>query len=292
MNALSIFRYIPEHLIRTTAKLIAKFLNNQPNTGMLWKTRVNLSLCYPNLSSEEHNNLAQKSVINQCLSYAESLKCWAMPTEWNIKQIKKVSGLEILKDALADPKGALIITPHLGNWEIMNPWVHQYGTPTIMYKPIQNKTIEEFVLSSRERLNTTMVPTDASGVKALFKNLKQGGFSVILPDHVPDPSGGLVVPFFGINTLTSTLSSKLAQKTKCRLISMICVRSRDDEGYNIYINDVGEQYPEIYNSDITISTTAMNKVVEDLINRFPEHYMWGYKRFRGSKETENLYQKP
>ena len=124
---------------------------------------------------------------------------------------------------------------------------------------------------------------------ALFKNLKQGGFSVILPDHVPDPSGGIVAPFFGVNTLTSTLAPKLTQKTKCRVISMICVRSKNEDGYDIYIEDAGLQYPELYDQDINTSTTAMNKVVEGLINQFPEHYMWGYKRFRGSEETEELY---
>ncbi|MDY6488858.1 lysophospholipid acyltransferase family protein [Acinetobacter faecalis] len=290
MNTLNFIKFIPISVLIKIARLTSRYLNTKNTSGMLWKTRINLSICYPHLSEKELKDLAKKSVINQCINYAESLKCWAMPTDWNIKQIKQVSGLDILKDALADPKGALIITPHLGNWEIMNPWVHQYGTPTIMYKPIKNKTIEDFVLSSRERLNTTMVPTDAFGVKALFKNLKQGGFSVILPDHVPDPSGGIVAPFFGINTLTSTLAPKLAQKTKCRLISMTCVRSQRDDGYNIHINDAGLQYPELYDPDIYISTTTMNKVVEDLVNQFPEHYMWGYKRFRGSKETEHLYQ--
>jgi Kdo2-lipid IVA lauroyltransferase/acyltransferase len=291
MIFLNIFRIIPTPLIRIIAKGIATFFITQKNSGMYWKTKVNVDLCFPQLNEKGKIKFSEKSVINQCVNYAESLKCWAMSTEWNIKQIKQVNGLDILKDALADPKGALIITPHLGNWEIMNPWVHQYGTPTIMYKPIKNKTFENFVLSSRERLNTTMVPTDASGVKALFKNLKQGGFSVILPDHVPDPSGGIVVPFFGVNTLTSTLASKLAQKTQCRLISMTCIKTDDESGYDIYIEDAGHNYPALYNKDIEISTTAMNQVVEDLIRKYPEHYMWGYKRFRGSNETENLYQK-
>jgi Kdo2-lipid IVA lauroyltransferase/acyltransferase len=289
MNILNLFRYIPNTLILLSAKIIANIIICQKKSGMYWKTKVNVSLCLKHLNNHDKDKFIKRSVINQCSNYAESIKCWAMPTEWNINKIQNVYGLEILTDALADPKGALIITPHLGNWEIMNPWVHQYGTPTIMYKPIKNKTFENFILSSRERLNTTMVPTDASGVKALFKNLKQGGFSVILPDHVPAPSGGIIAPFFGINTLTSTLAPKLAQKTKCRLISMTCVRSQNNTRYNIYINDAGLQYPELYDPDMYISTTAMNKVVEDLVNQFPEHYMWGYKRFRGSKETIDFY---
>ena len=60
-------------------------------------------------------------------------------------------------------------------------------------------------------------------------------------------------------------------------------------GYDIYIEDAGHDYPALYNKDIEISTTTMNKVVENLINQFPEHYMWGYKRFRGSKETDHIY---
>jgi KDO2-lipid IV(A) lauroyltransferase len=88
----------------------------------------------------------------------------------------------------------LAIVPHLGTWEIMNAWLNQFGAPTIMYKPVKGQQANQFVLQGRQRLNATLVPTDATGVKAIFKTLA-GGFSIILPDHVPDPSGGEVVPF-------------------------------------------------------------------------------------------------
>lgn len=74
------------------------------------------------------------------MSYAEFMKCWAMPPQWSINQVTTVHQLDVLTQALADPRGALIITPHLGTWEIMNAWVHQYGKPTIMYKPIKEKS--------------------------------------------------------------------------------------------------------------------------------------------------------
>ncbi|MDV2469857.1 lysophospholipid acyltransferase family protein [Acinetobacter chinensis] len=287
MSLLSIFRFTPMPALRAVARTAASIINSQKDKGMLWKSRVNIALCYPTLSTDEQEQLSRSSVVHQCLSYAESLKCWAMPTEWNIRQIKNVHNLSTLQDALNDPKGALIITPHLGNWEIMNPWVHQYGTPTIMYKPMDNPTMETFVRKARERLNTTMVPTDANGVKALFKNLKQGGFSVILPDHVPQPSGGIPSPFFGIPTLTSTLSSKIAQKTHCRLISMICLRRAENDGFDIYIEDIGTE--AMYSRDTETAVAELNLAIEKMINRCPEQYMWGYKRFRGTAETRNLY---
>ena len=253
---------------------------------MLWKTRVNIALAYPELNPEQKEQLARESVTKQCLSYIESGKCWAMPPEWSIQQIHTVHNLEVLTNALKDPKGALIITPHLGTWEMMNAWVNQYGTPTIMYKPMKDSGFNAFALHARQRLNATLVPTDANGVKALFKNLKQGGFSVILPDHVPQPSGGVVVPFFGIPCLTSTLASKMAQKTQCRLVGLSCFRREDGEGFDVYCDDLND--PELYDRDIEVATTALNKAVEQMINRFPAEYMWGYKRFRGDQKDYYL----
>ena len=192
----TLLRILPLAFLRSIAKVAAYFINQNPDKSMLWKTRVNLSLTYPDIPESEREKLAKESVTKQCLSYIESGKCWAMPPEWSIQQIKTVHHLDVLTNALNDHRGALIITPHLGTWEMMNAWIHQYGIPTIMYKPMKNEDFNAFALQARQRLNATLVATDANGVKTLFKNLKQGGFSVILPDHVPQPSGGVVVPFF------------------------------------------------------------------------------------------------
>ncbi|TXJ08572.1 MAG: lipid A biosynthesis acyltransferase [Acinetobacter sp.] len=290
MPILQLFRYIPLSIVRLLAQTVAWFLKQNPLSGMLWKTQINLSLAYPELSTPQLHQMAKHSVTKQCLAYAESVKSWAMPPQWSIQQIHTIHGLDIFTDALKNPNGLLMITPHLGTWEMMNAWVHQYGTSIIMYKPMKNKIINEFVRHARQRLNATLVPTDATGVKALFKNLKQGGFSIILPDHVPQPSGGVVVPFFGIPCLTSTLASKMAQKTQCRLLGMSCLRREDGQGFDIYCDDLTDQ--NLYHPDIEIATTALNQAIEQIINRSPTDYMWGYKRFKGIPEIDNVYQKP
>ena len=46
--------------------------------------------------------------------------------------------------------------------------------------------------------------------------------------------------------------------------------------------------PQLYDRDIEIATTALNKAVENMINRFPTEYMWGYKRFKITEK--NFYQ--
>ena len=280
---ITLLRLLPLAVLRSLAKVAAYLITQNPNKSMLWKTRVNLGLAYPQLSATQQEQLASESVQKQCLSYIESAKCWAMPPEWSIAQIQKVHHLEVFTEALKDPKGALIIVPHLGTWEIMNAWIHQYGIPTIMYKPMKNEDFNAFALQARQRLNATLVATDANGVKTLFKNLKQGGFSIILPDHVPQPSGGVVVPFFGIPCLTSTLASKMAQKTQCRLVGLSCFRREEGEGFEVYCDALND--PQLYDADLEVATAALNKAVEAMINRFPAEYMWGYKRFKNAEKN-------
>lgn len=289
MQIFQIFRILPLAIIRVIARGFAFALQQKPQSGMYWKSKVNIQLAFPELTEKQAHHMARLSVEKQCLSYAESVKCWAMPPKWSIDKIHRVHQLEVLTQALSDPKGALIITPHLGVWEMMNAWVHQYGIPTIMYKPIKHKAIDQFVLDSRQRLKANLVPTDASGVKALFKNLKQGGFSVILPDHVPDPSGGVIAPFFGIDCLTSTLASKMAQKTQCKLVGLSCFRLDNGEGYEVFCDDLSDM--KLYDDDIIVAVTALNQAVEQIIRRNPTDYMWGYKRFKNNINGDDFYKK-
>lgn len=284
---LQLIRILPLSILRVFASVAAFFINRQSLKGMLWKTQVNINLVYPDLNVQQQKELAHKSVTKQCIAYTESVKCWTMPPKWSVQQIRDVHRLEILIEALKQPNGTLVIVPHLGTWEMMNAWLHQFGTPTIMYKPMKNEQINQFVLQSRNKLNASLVPTDAAGVKALFKTLKQGGFSIILPDHVPQPSGGVIAPFFGIPCLTSTLTSKMAQKTQCKLVGITCIRREDNQGFDIYCDDLNDE--NLYNSNIQVATTALNQAVEGMINRFPADYMWGYKRFKDAPSLFKPY---
>ena len=82
---------------------------------------------------------------------------------------------------------------------------------------------------------------------------------------------------------TSTFASKLASKTKCALVGLVCIRRSDGKhkGKFDICHDLAD--PKLYAKDIDVATTAMNQAIETMINAHPEHYMWGYKRFKYSK---------
>src|SRR5690606_38052976 len=142
------------------------------------------------------------------------------------------------------------------------------------------------MLEARIGQNVTIVPTDDSGVRAVFKHLKQGGFSAILPDHVPKESGGIYSYFYGQNALSSTLLSKLAAKTQCSVVGLSCLRRNDLSGYDIIVTHLSD---DILSKDLQLSVDTLNKEMDRMINVATEQYLWWYKRFRKLENDKSLY---
>ncbi|WP_168383311.1 lysophospholipid acyltransferase family protein [Acinetobacter indicus] len=278
------FSKLPLRLIQVTARSVG-WLLYVSNSSARRVTEINLRSAYPELSESERDQLTRRSLKSQCMTYAESVKIWGSAPEFALEQIKAVHGEDIFLDALQNPNGTLAVVPHFGTWELMNAWVNLHTAPVIMYKPSKNPDVDRFMLEARQRLNATLVPTDETGVRALFKHLKQGGFAAILPDHVPKESGGIYSPFFGQNALSSTLLSKLAAKTQCSVIGLSCLRREDLNGFELHVQTLSA---EINAKDLQLSVDTLNKEMERMINAAPEQYLWGYKRFR-KVEGSNLY---
>lgn len=283
---LGFLRYVPLSVLHGLAAC-ASYISYHCRLSIYRSIQANLILVYPQMPDTQRQKLAKQILKNQLISAVDSLKTWAMPPKWSIAQIKTVHHEDILTKALANPNGMLAIVPHIGTWEMMNAWLNTFGSPTIMYKPIKNVAVDRFVLQGRERLNASLVPTDASGVKAIFKTLKAGGFSIILPDHVPDPSGGEIAPFFGIETLTSTLAPKLAAKTGCALVGLSCIRRKDGDGFEVFCYELNDE--QLYSKNTKIATTALNGAMEQMIYPHFLHYMWSYRRFKHTPLLNNPY---
>lgn len=277
---------LPLCVLQWIASWIALLLNSF-NSSMKRVSSINLKLAYPELNIEQHQALLKKTLKSQCLTYIESIKIWGMPQQYNTGLIKNIFGEQHLTEALNSEKGTIVVLAHLGNWELVNVWLNQYTAPVIMYKPSKNKGIDRFMLEARQSSRATLVPTNENGVRAIFKRIKQGGLTVILPDHLPKESGGIYSDFFGQKTLSTTLVSKLASKTQCNVIGLSCIRDKKSE-FNVYCVRLSN---DISSKDLQVSVNQLNQDVETMINVAPEQYIWSYKRFRDSPDKQNIYKK-
>ena len=275
----------------TVARLFAKSLAFLVNTLHLSKTtqtiQLNIQITLPELNAQQRKQITQHAIRNELTSYFEFFHIWGSSNSKNIQRVHQVHGEALLQDALAAQQGVVLIVPHFGTWEIMNAWLAQYTQMTIMYKPVKNPAADAFVRQARSREQAHLVPTDESGVRQIFKALKQGGTTVILPDHTPNV-GGEMIPFFGIPLESSNLSAKLIQKTKAKALFLYALRN-ENQSFDIYIEAMDEQ---IYHCNANAGTTLIHRAIEDLIRRHPAHYHWSYKRYKAHPDLRGVYHKP
>lgn len=274
----------PIQLGRFFARLVATLVNTFPLSKLSKIIRLNIQIAFPEMEQQQRQQLTKQAIQNELTSYFEFLSIWGSTNEKNIKSIHRIQGKNYFHEAVAEKKGLVLVIPHFGTWEVMNSWLSKYTQMTILYKPVKNPDADQFVRDARSREQAHLVPTDESGVRQIFKALKQGGTTAILPDHTPD-HGGDMINYFGIPLASSSLSAKLIQKTKAKAL-LIYTKRNDQDGFDMYIEPIN---PQIYEGTAEDGTLIIHQTLEQLIRRYPEHYHWSYKRFRANPDLKKIY---
>ncbi len=282
-----LFSKVPLSLLQGIATGCAQLTSFVGQVKTLNAIQLNIEIAFPHLPPQQRKAIAKQAMINEVKSYFEFIHIWGSCNQQNIKRIHHVYGEHYLQQALQQGQGAVLIVPHFGTWEIMNAWLSQYMTLTIMYKPIKNPHVDEFVRQARSREHAHLVPTNETGVKQIFKALRQGGMTAILPDHSPNIDGGDLVNWFGVPLYSSHLSAKMIQKTRSAALLLYAIRN-DNAGFDLYIEPVSD---EIYHAQQQ-GTLMIHQILQQLIQRYPQHYHWSYKRFNASPDTGKLYTMP
>lgn len=236
--------------------------------------RVNVGLCFPNLSAVEQEAMVRESIRCAGKWFFEAGAMWFWPEKKLLGRVRTVNE-HLLHEALACKRGVILAVPHLGNWEVMGPFISQFETFSCFYKVEKTSTAsDEFILQQRSNRGSVMASSDAKGIRKLYKSLKSGGVIGMLPDHNPKRSMGVFAPFFGIPALTGTLISSLAKKNNAHVLTAVVFCT--DKGFDIHFGSVPDQDSD----DEIVAATAINKAIESCITMAPEQYQWVYPRFK------------
>lgn len=250
---------------------------------------VNLDICFPELSPAEKRRLLKRSLIENAKTLLEMPAIWlGEPASW-LSLVHKEQGREIVEPLLKQDKGVILAGPHLGAWEIAGLRLGTLGVPlTTLYRPPRYPALQELMFSGRSRTGAKLVPTDASGIKALYQGLRRGEMVAILPDQQPKSErGGVFAPFFGEPALTMDLVSRLARKSGAPVVFTFVERLPGREGYCQHWIMAPEG---IADPDPVVAAAALNEGVEECVRRCPEQYQWTYKRFRAKPDgSSRLY---
>ena len=254
--------------------------------GPVRVARINLRLCYPEMSESQREALCKGRMLEFGQAFVETPRVWSKSSTWLQNKIVGVEGTALFEAAVADPRGTLLVVPHQGNWEVVGLWVSKQTAMTSLYEPPKMPALDRWIKSSREQSGATLVPTDVRGVAALIKALKRGETSGILPDQVPTESGGIMAPFMGIPARTMTLVTNLVQRAHCQVL--LCAAIREPGGWRLHFLPASEA---VFSDQQEVAVAALNTDVERLVALAPEQYQWEYKRFRAQPDGRQYYAK-
>lgn len=196
------------------------------------------------------------------------------------------AGAEHVDAALAQGRGVLFLTPHLGCFEITAQAYAlrygQHGHPmTVLFRPPRKAWLVPLVTASRARPGLSTAPTTLAGVKQMLKALKSGACVGLLPDQVPPTGQGIWTPFFGKDAYTMTLSARLALQTGATLLLAWGQRLPWGRGYVVHVTPFGGAL----SSDVVQATLQINQAMERLVLQAPSQYLWGYARYKAPRNS-------
>lgn len=279
---LASFSKLPLRANHWLGSLLGRALNHF-DSDLIRIADTNLRLCFPEISSFEHQQIRRASFIEMGKTMAEIAILWRHEPARVASLVTHVDGFELIEQALAKGRGLILLSPHLGCWEIVSIYVSQRYPMTNMFRPLKIGELTEEARQGRSNSGAELVPTDMTGVKKLLAALKRGEIVGILPDQEPGQGGGSFAPFFGVQTNTMTLCSRLAHKTQAEVLSCFAERLPQGQGYRLKIFPMPDA---IRSANELESLTTVNAAIEKLIRLCPQQYQWSYKRFRVRPDGE------
>jgi len=207
---------------------------------------------------------------------------WARAPGQSVLPRVQWEGLPYFESAMQAGKGVILLSPHLGCWEMggqalaekMGP---HYGDLLALYRPPRKAWLQEVVGLSRQRAFFKTATASLRGVRALVKHLRAGGYTAILPDQVPPQGQGVWAPFFGRPVYTMTLLPKLAQQTGATVLLAWCERL-DAGRYVFHVLPPSLQDLNQANTTPYQAALSMNQAIESMVLTRPDQYLWGYAR--------------
>ncbi len=244
---------------------------------------VNLRLAYPELPEPQLLEMGRQSFVH----FAWNVIDFARSETWSDAELEsrvEVRNPEILESALARGRGALLLTLHLGNFELaIRALGRRFPGFAALGRVQSNPLIQERLARNRTRSGAELI--DRRGAtSAALRVLRQGRTLAILLDQYVRRGHGVYVPLFGHRCATSSGMAILALRTGAPVVPGYIVRDGLDHHVIEFLAELEPPRDSARREQILEATESYNRVMEHLIRKHPEQWMWAHRRFRRSPD--------
>ena len=242
--------------------------------------RVNIRLCFPELSEQKQQQMVRESVENFGISIMESVMSWWGNPKF-FHQRTELLNPELLEQTLARKNGLLLLGAHFTTLDLTALLFSKYGLAYATYRE-QNNVILNYVMSRGRRLSLKGMIAHTN-MRKTVRLLRKGEIVWYAPDQDMGEENSVYAPFFGQSAATLTTTAKLAKLTGASILFLAAYRRDDNSGYVLKLLPMTAAFPS---DDPVVDAGNVNAMIEAAIRLAPSQYYWFHRRFKSQKNLE------
>ncbi len=244
----------------------------------------NLFLAFPERNEAERNGILRGEYRHLGHLLAEFCQMSHYTREFTSSFIR-YDGLHRLLQAKRG-RGALILTGHLGAWELSSFFHALMGHPMgMVIRRLDNPLVDDLVNRIRCLHGNRVIHKD-DFARGLLDAMRSGETVGILMDTNITPPQGVFAPFFGVPACTAVGMARIARKTGAAVLPGFLFREAIEDRYVLHFGEELElQRTEDLEADALANTALFNRVLETYIRKYPDQWLWLHRRWK-TRPTE------
>ena len=242
-------------------------------------TEAQVAFAFPEFSPERVTEVARESYRNLGRTSIEAAIMEHRAPADLIALFEQVDGWEHIAAAQAAGNGALLVTGHLGNWELGGSYIAARGIPVdAVARHMGNRIFERYLTRVRERFGVRVV-FDELAVRHTPRSIRQNRVVGFLADQGVLGLASTFVPFFGRHAKTPRGPAVFALRLKVPVVFAVCVRLPSGKYRliveSIPVTDSGDREHDV--EELVRSYTAR---LEHWVRQYPGQYFWQHRRWK------------
>ena len=240
----------------------------------------NLQLALPHLSAAEHERILRGVFRNLGWELVEFCRMTSYTAE-NTREWIGTEGLDNYLAAEARGKGVLVVTGHMGVWELSSFYHSLMGHPMgMVIRRLDNRRLDDFVNGIRCLHGNRILPKD-DFARGLLRAMRAGQTVGILMDTNMTPPQGAFVEFFGRPACTATGLARVALKTGAAVLPGFMLWESDQKKYVLHFgSELVFARTGDAETDILAATQLCTQAIESWIRRYPDQWLWIHRRWK------------
>lgn len=238
-----------------------------------------IAAAFPELNHDAVVDLARESYRHLGRAFIETALLDSLGKQGVLDLVELVQGWEIVDDVMAKGRGAVMVTGHIGNWELAGAYVAARGIPLdAIARGMANPLFDAYVNKAREAVGMTVVH-DQDAVRRTPRSLRAGRAVAFVADQGVLGLASTYVPFFGRPAKTPRGAAVFALRFEVPVIFVVALRQPNGR-FRVVVERIEARRTGNMDRDVDAIVAGFTQHLEKWVRAVPAQYFWQHRRWR------------